>query len=910
MLKKKILCIALSVATAATVMVAPVGFNTESASAATKVISKGDLIQNNDFKDGKGLPWNVVETAPAKSSFEIKDGEYKITVDLSDCDKERYDKDLRWAVQFRHRGLKLIKGHTYTVEYTVKADHNCKIYPKIGQQDGDYNEYWNGDGEGSGDNAMRWQPVDLQANQTKVVKKTFTFTDSSKSPSSNREENKLEMAFHLAGDCAPQGLGQDEKYTFTFSHVSIKDSQFPGYEVEYDDTDYAVKANQVGYFTGGEKKATAVLSDTKPVAWSLVNANGDTVKTGMTTVFGKDAASGDNVHKIDFSDYKVAGEGYKIVVDSKNVIPEHNDDVNEDIKVLSESAPFTIGDSLYSKLKHDAIKYFYYNRSGIPIEEKYTDGQTEIARPAGHTSDVLTCTKLGPDNIGKTWYNESYSLDVTGGWYDAGDHGKYVVNGGISTWTVQNQYERALNAGEDMTKAPYADGSMNIPESGNGNPDILDEARYNMEVLLKMQVPDGYKYAGMVHHKAHDDTWTGLAVRPDEDPKERHLQPPSTAATLNMAAAAAQSARLWKDLDPAFSNKCLAAAKKAYAAAQKYPNILAPITAGVGGGAYGDTKVSDEFYWAACELFATTGDSAYLNDAKSSEYYLTMPTSLTGGEDNGLSGCFDWGNVEGLGTLTLLASKNNLPAADLQKAKENVTKAADVFISNQENQGYGTPITESDIEVGGNIIHGLPWGSNSFVMNTMILFGYANDVSGNAKYLNAANRAMDYLLGDNPNTKCYVTGYGTKPLQNPHHRWWAYQCDNSFPHAPAGVVSGGPNSGLQDPWVKGSGWAAGSKPSEKCFMDNIESWSTNECTINWNAPLAWAASYLDDHNDVAVPLGDVNGDGAIDLSDYTLLRKYVNAGGESNIKVNEVNSDVNEDGVINFFDLVALKALI
>ena len=906
MLKKKILCIALSVATVAATLVAPVGF--ESANAATKLISKGDLIQNNDFKAGKGLPWNVVETAPAKSTFDIKDGEYKITVDLSECNEERYDKDSRWAVQFRHRGLTLVKGHTYTVEYTVKADHDCKIYPKIGEQDGEYREFWNGDGEGSGDQAMTWSPIELKANQPKVVRKTFKFTDSSKSPSSNKEEKKLELAFHLAGDCAPQGLGQDEKYTFTFSHVSIKDPEFPGYEVEYDDTDYAVKTNQVGYFTNGEKKATAVLTDTKPVSWSLVNAQGKTVKTGMTTVFGKDKASGDNVHKIDFSDYNVAGKGYKIVVNSKNVVGIHNDEVDEDINVLSESPEFEIGDNLYSQLKHDAIKYFYFNRSGVPVEAQYTDGQTEIARPAGHPTDLLKCTPFGPDAKGSSWYKESYSLDVTGGWYDAGDHGKYVVNGGISTWTLQNQYERALNAGEDMTKAPYGDGTMNIPESGNGNPDILDEARFNTEVLMKMQVPDGYKYAGMVHHKAHDDTWTGLAVRPDEDPKERHLQPPSTAATLNMAAVAAQSARLWKDLDPAFSKKCLAAAKKAYAAAQKFPNIYAPLAGTVGGGAYGDTKVTDEFYWAACELYATTGESTYLSDMKKSDYYLEMPSQLTGGEDTGVSGCFDWGNVEGLGTLSLLASKNDLSSSDLETAKKNVTKAADVFISNQENQGYGMPITES-VTVNG--VPGLPWGSNSFVMNTMILFGYANDIDASGKYLNAANRAMDYLLGDNPNTKCYVTGYGTKPLENPHHRWWAYQCDDSFPKAPRGVVSGGPNSGLEDPWVKGSGWAPGSKPSEKCFMDNIESWSTNECTINWNAPLAWAASYLDDHNGEGGTWnnpGDVNKDGAVDLTDYTLLRKYLNNGG--NVQINKDNADVNEDGVINFFDLVALKAMI
>ncbi len=899
MLKKKILCIALSVATAATVMVAPVGFNNiESANAATKLVNPGDLIRTNTFESGRGLPWNVVETAPSTDRFEIKDGGYKITV-TNITDKTQ---DSRWSVQFRHRGLNLQAGHTYNVSFTVKADHNCKIYPKIGDMGDPYNEYWNGEGT-INNGGKTWQPIQLYAGQTKTVTGSFRM---------DQNVSKCEFAFHLAGDCAPDNVNPEDgsEYSYTFTNISVKDAQYPGTTVEYDDTDYAVKTNQVGYFTTAEKKATAVLQNTTPVGWKLVNSAGQTVKSGMTTVYGNDSASGDNVHKIDFSDYNVKGTGYKIVLDSAaKTVPQHNDEVDEDINVLTESPEFEIGDNLYSKMKYDAIKYFYHNRSGIPIEAKYTDGRDDLARPAGHVSDKLQCTPYEYDNKTASWYNESYTLDVTGGWYDAGDHGKYVVNGGISTWTMQNQYERALNAGEDMTQTPFADGTMNIPESGNGNPDILDESRYNVEVLLKMQVPDGYKYAGMVHHKAHDDTWTGLAIRPDQDPKERHLQPPSTAATLNMAAVAAQASRLWKDLDPTFSNKCLAAAKKAYAAAQKYPNIYAPITGGTGGGAYGDNKVTDEFYWAACELYATTGDESYLSDAKANENYLSMPTELNGGEDTGVSGCFDWGNVEGLGTLSLLASKNNLPSSELQKAKDNVTKAADVFVNNQENQGYGTTITESQTVKG---VKGYPWGSNSFVMNTMILLGYANDINGGTKYINSANRAMDYLLGDNANTKCYVTGYGTKQLENPHHRFWAYQCDNTFPKAPAGVVSGGPNSGLEDPWVQGSGWQPGSRPAAKCYMDNIESWSTNECTINWNAPFAWVTSYLDDHNNENnsdPSYGDINGDGTIDVSDYTLFRKYFNAGGENgNVKIVKDNADVNEDGVVNFFDLVALKA--
>jgi endoglucanase len=103
---------------------------------------------------------------------------------------------------------------------------------------------------------------------------------------------------------------------------------------------------------------------------------------------------------------------------------------------------------------------------------------------------------------------------------------------------------------------------------------------------------------------------------------------------------------------------------------------------------------------------------------------------------------------------------------------------------------------------------------------------------------------MDYIMGRNPLDQTYVTGYGERPLAYPHHRFWSFQANPKFPKAPPGAVSGGPNSGLEDPYVQAAG-LKGCAP-EKCFIDNIEAWSANEITINWNAPLVWVASFLDE----------------------------------------------------------------
>jgi endoglucanase len=758
----------------------------------TGIVSAKELIRNNTFDNGIGLPWHICETYPAKADFEIKNGKYYVTIINKGTD--------RWDVQFRHRKLVIEQGHTYSLKFTVSSTKDCDIYPKIGDQSEPYNEYWH---------YGQWEKIHLTAGRSTTISQTFTMNSAT--------ANTCEFAFHLGGECATSAL----PYTLTFDDIYLSDPQFKGYPADIPEPTNAIRVNQVGYFPELEKKATLVSDATAPVAWKLLDSSGKTVASGQTKVLGKAKASGDSCHLIDFSTFKTAGRGYKLQADNS----------------ASESMPFDIGTDLYTQMKYDAIKYYYHNRSGIEIKLPYCE-QSQWARPAGHPSDVMP-------NAPDTWYNASYTLDVTGGWYDAGDHGKYVVNGGISVWTMMNQYERALVSG-GTALAAFADNKMNIPESGNGIPDILDESRWQMEVMLKMQVPSG-TYKGMAHHKAHDERWTGLAIRPDQDPMDRYLQPPSTAATLNLAATAAQASRLWKEYDATFANKCLTAAETAWKAALAHPDIFASMDQGPGGGAYGDDYVEDDFYWAACELFVTTGKSEYLDYIQSSTHYLQMPVKLTGGEAKlGLCGSFDWGNTAGMGTISLALVTSSLPQGDVDTAKQNIQAAADTFINISDQEGYGSPIEESPLDLADGQITGYPWGSNSFIANEAIVMCYAYEFSKNTKYLNGALQAMDYLLGRNPNVQSYVTGYGENPLENPHHRFWAYQCDPAFPKPPAGCMCGGPNSGLQDPWVKGSGWKPGGFPAQKCFMDNIESWSTNEITINWNAPFAWLSAYLDE----------------------------------------------------------------
>ncbi len=550
-----------------------------------------------------------------------------------------------------------------------------------------------------------------------------------------------------------------------------------------------VSVNQVGYFATGPKIASFATKHRTPDEWRLLDGSGNEVANGWTTVLGEDPASGGIVHQIDFSSYTTPGDGYVLWI--------YN----------TSSDPFKISDDIYAALKKDALAYFYRNRSGIALLPEYAGD--DWARAAGHLSDNhVTCYK-GQDVTGRDWPGCDYYLDVAGGWYDAGDYGKYVVNGGISVWTLLDQYEHSPEA--------FGDGTLDIPENANGVPDILDEARWELEFMLAMQVPDGYDLAGMVHHKMHDDQWATMPFLPPETATNRYLFPPSTAATLNVAAVGAQCARIWSDIDEAFASRCLTVAEKAWTAANANPDMYA-VSFAAGGGDYGDTAVEDEFYWAAAELYVTTGNDTYKDFLLDSPYWAVASVP-------------DWGHTAALGTISLSLIPNDLPSENVQECRDAIVASADERLEMAQS-GYRVPLEE------------YVWGSNSQALNAALIMGLAYQYSGSQEYLDGVILTMDYILGRNPLNTSYVTGYGTKSPAHPHHRFWANQPDNGYPAPPPGVVVGGPNGSPGDPATEAAGLTG--DPPAMSYVDNINSFTTNEVTINWNAPLAWVALFVDE----------------------------------------------------------------
>jgi endoglucanase len=750
----------------------------------------GNLIKNADFEDGTSLPWTLSFTPPADGNAEVKGG--WLCLNVKNKGKSP------WDAQLRHREMVIQRGHTYYLSFRAKASVKTRIRSKVGQAGPPYREYW-------------VQTMELGPEPKQVTDK-FTM--------SAEDDPTAEWAFHGGGTMAlPEG-----NFTFCIDDVKLIDPEFTPSPKETRAPIPNIRVNQVGYLPQYSKHAVLVTQATTPVKWELVDGAGSVVASGDTLPFGEDLDSGDRVHTIDFSAFQQRGKGFKLRAGT------------------DESPPFDISTGIYGQMKYDALWYFYHNRSGIELALPYA-GQPAWTRPAGHLSDKSV--PCAPNVDAK--FKCGYSLDVTGGWYDAGDHGKYVVNGGIALFTMQNQYERMKHLAP-KSLADFGDGKLRIPENHNQRPDILDEARWELQWMLKMQVPEGQPHAGMAHHKIHDENWTALGLRPPTDTAEikmnRFLRPVSTAATLNLAAVAAQGARIWDKLDPEFSRKCLEAAKRAWKAARAEPGIFAPKSDGMGGGAYDDVEVSDEFYWAAVELYLTTGESEYQDFLTKSPFYLRIPRE-SGAEGGGVPSAMTWQNVTALGTISLAVVPSLLGHAAIEQARKEIINTADEYLKLILAQGYRLPFKPGKEGK-------YPWGSNSFVLNNLVVLGLAHDFSKQPKYVDGALDGIDYLLGENAMGQSYVTSYGTKYLEYPHHRFWSWLVDKRLPKAPPGCVSGGPNSGLEDPYVQAAG-LKGCRP-QKCFVDHIEAWSVNEITINWNAPFAWVTAFLDEKSkEPAVP---------------------------------------------------------
>ena len=525
--------------------------------------------------------------------------------------------------------------------------------------------------------------------------------------------------------------------------------------------------NQIGY-RPADPKEFALVDGSGDI--EIVNAAGQTVLQVTPKASSYWAPSTQNVQLVDFTALTVPGT-YSI--------KQGGQVLRSDLK---------IADKTFEDVTKAALKWYYYQRASMELEEQYA-GQWK--RAAGHTNSTVTLHNST---------GTSGTIQSSKGWYDAGDYGRYIVNSGITTYTLLSLYEHFPEYFNTL--------KWNIPAEGT-LPDLLAEIKYNLDWMLTMQAADGG-----VYHKLSTLQFPG-DVMPAKDTEKLYVIGKGTAASFDFAGVMATAYRVFKTFDATYAAQCLEAAKKAYAWGLQNPNKAFTNPSDVATGSYSDGELSDEKAFASMELFISTGDASY------------KPTI----DPNKTSIVPAWPEMYGLAVYAAATHATEL-GADAETAKSMLLQYANEF-AYAATTGFGVVMSNEDFV----------WGSNAVAGNQGVFLLYAYYVTGEQKYYEAAKKVIDYLLGKNPLDMSFLTGFGTKSPKLPHHR--PSTADKITDPVP-GMIVGGPQPGGED--IGSKSWECKDYRTgvpATSYTDNRCSYATNEVAINWNAPFAYIAGALE-----------------------------------------------------------------
>ncbi|MBN2330083.1 MAG: glycoside hydrolase family 9 protein [Candidatus Omnitrophica bacterium] len=535
--------------------------------------------------------------------------------------------------------------------------------------------------------------------------------------------------------------------------------------------------NQIGYLPSAPK--IALVSSPTGLPFEIIDAEADrSVLKGMLELAEpENQAGGADLWLADFSIVKATGN-YILSVEG-----------------IGKSDPFQIDDRIYAPLASRALSVFTLHRSGIALP-KILAGNW--GRDASHIHDGFLFSEA-PGN--------PQIHPATGGWFDGSDYGKYVVKGNYAAGMLLTLYEFFPQA--------FPDGSLMAPERGNGAPDLLDEVRWQLEFVLRMQNDQGAFY-----HKV-----TSLnpisPIPPEKDESERFVFPPSTAATAGACALLAKASRLYSPLDATFAAACRQSAQRGWnfltAHAQ---NIEFENPPNVHTKNYRDIDDADERFWAAVELYLATNDPVYQTGAIAIERKRIPLLSAAG----------YWGNVMPLAIASLLKAEPDSFDKELREAAvKDLLSLADILVEKTRSNGFQLSLREEDFS----------WGSNGALLQNAFILCLAHTHSQKRAYKLAALDQLHAVLGRNPLSICYVTGFGRRSPKRPYH---FISMTDKFDDPVPGLLVAGPNPTLGDSAVK-KAFSSGAAPAT-IYLDSEESLSTNDADLTRNAALAFIASYF------------------------------------------------------------------
>jgi endoglucanase len=540
-----------------------------------------------------------------------------------------------------------------------------------------------------------------------------------------------------------------------------------------------VKSNQLGFLPGSAK--WAVVPAVAAAEFELIDVrSAAVVHTGTLGATAMWVPARESVKLAEFSAFSIPGH-YTVRV-----------------RGAADSHPFRISHDVYTALAAASIKAFYYNRAGIQLPASHAGA---YARPAGHADTEV----LVHASAASAMRPAGTVISSPKGWYDAGDYNKYIVNSGIATYTLLAAYEHFPDR--------FTQQDLDIPESGDAIPDLLDEALWNLEWMLTMQDPND----GGVYHKLTNKEFDGM-VMPHEATAARYVVQKSTAAALDFAAVMATASRVfiaYETQRPGLSARMRSAAESAWRWALAHPDVVYVQPADIRTGGYNDGQLADELAWAAAELYITTGEDSY---------YAAMRATNT---DNIVP---SWSQVSGLAWLSLAHHRDALTgAADQTLIRARVVGLANTLRDSWQASAYRVGMDAEDFV----------WGSNAVALNKAIVLLAAYRLEKERGHLDAAQAMFDYVLGRNATDVAQVTGFGSRSTLHPHHR--PSIADTVVAPVP-GFLAGGANPGQQD---KGDCPVAYSYSiAARSYLDHQCSYASNEVAINWNAPLVYVAAGL------------------------------------------------------------------
>ena len=642
-----------------------------------------------------------------------------------------------YANQFIHDGFALRTGGVYEFSFDISSTLDRMVEARIQLNGGDYRAY-----------------IGMNVAVTADVQ-TFTGTFEMV-----EDDIAPRLCFNIGREIDGMSL---DPHVITIDNISLKLTNSDNIVMpEEDEGTVACNLNQVGYLPDANKVVTVRAKDGEATQteFTILNDKEEVVYTGKLSAPVYSENADESVYIGDFTEFKTDGT-YTIKVGDNKV-----------------SFPFKIGADVYDEMLMDAFRMLYLQRCGCNLTKEYAGA---FSHNACHTEDARI-------------YGTNDTKDLSGGWHDAGDYGRYVAPGVVAAYDLLLLYE-------DYPEFWGTRDDLEIPESGNGVPDVLDEARYEIDWLLKMQDVA----TGGVYHKVTTKEFPGT-IMPQDDKEVLYASPISSTATADFAAIMAKSSTVYREYDAEFADNCLAAAIKAwdYLDAAGYKGGFRN-PAGIVTGEYPDGQDEDERFWASIELYKVTNEQKYLDYAHES-----MKRSILLG--------YGWAAMGGYGNMAYESLDASVRNDELYgRMKTAYIQKANTLVGNADKDGYQNCLGNDYV-----------WGSNMVVCNNAREMLFANELTGDAKYLDYAEDQLHYLLGRNTVSYCFLTEYGSQSAKHSHHR-----PSTALGVVQKGMLIGGPNKGLEDPFSKN---VLAGLPPAKCYIDNEQSYSVNEITIYWNTP--------------------------------------------------------------------------